>query len=277
MKKKTVRFLLMTMTMLLCVLCAACGGDSNSSGSNVPPPNEDTVVDLSVYEGAWQGDGDNLYGACIIEFDAEGNWQFYINGDLRDEGDLQYDPEREAICVRSSRGGAIEGGGVEMENGRLYIDTCGYFDYYVGDWTEEYWYGNSENEDYTYYEDYNYSEENYYYGDYNDYGDYDYNGDYGIYHRDISDFRGTWYLDNDLAAEIFIVIDSDGYWRYYERAVGEAEAGEMDHGILCCSEDESGVFYADSSVYDELSFRVRELDEDIFIWDEIYTFYRIEW
>ena len=50
MKQKTLRFLLVTLTMLLCFLCAACGGDSgdNGSGSNVPP-NEDTVYDLSVY------------------------------------------------------------------------------------------------------------------------------------------------------------------------------------------------------------------------------------
>lgn len=270
MKQKTLRFLLVTLTMLLCFLCAACGGDSgdNGSGSNVPPPNEDTVYDLSVYEGVWQGDADNLYGACIIEFDAEGNWQFYIDGDLRDEGDLQYDPEREAICVRSSRGGAIEGGSVELEKDRLYIDTCGYFDIFDG--TEEYWYSDTENGDYTYYEDYNYNE------DYNYYEDYDYNGDYRVYHRDISDFQGVWYLENDPAAEIFIVIDGDGFWRYYERTPGDPEATEMDHGILCCSADESGVYYADSGMYDELSFRVYELDEDVFLWADEYTFYRID-
>ncbi len=271
MKKKLTSFLL-ALTLLLGLSLTACGGDSgdNGSGGNVPA-NEDTGYDPSVYEGTWQGDGDNLYGACIIEFDAEGNWLFYINGDLRDDGDLQYDPEREVICVRSSRGGAIEGGSVELENGRLYIDSCGYFDYFVGNWMEEYWDSEPENGDSAYYGDYDYNE------DYNYNEDYDYNGDYGVYHRDISDFRGTWYLDNDLAAEIFIVIDSDGYWRYYERTPGDPEATEMDHGILCCSEDESGVFYADSGMYDELSFRVYELDEDIFLWDDTFTFYRLEW
>lgn len=260
MKQKTLRFLLVTLTMLLCFLCAACGGDSGDN-SNVPL-NENTVYDLSVYEGVWQGDANNLYDACIIEFDAEGNWLFYIDGNLRDEGDLQYDPEREAVCVRSSRGGAIEGGSVELENGRLYIDTCGYFDVFDG--TEEYWYSDTENGDYTYYEDYNY------------YEDYDYNGDYRVYHRDISDFQGVWYLENDPAAEIFIVIDGDGFWRYYERTPGDPEATEMDHGILCCSADESGVYYADSGMYDELSFRVYELDEDVFLWADEYTFYRID-
>lgn len=271
MKKKLTSFLLV-LTLLLGLSLTACGGDSDDT----VPANEDPVYDLSVYEGTWLGDENNLYGACIIEFDAAGNWLFYIEGNLRDDGDLQYDPEREAVCVRSSRGGAIEGGSAELENGRLYIDTCGYFDYYVGDWTEECWYGNSENEDYPYYEDYNYNED-YDYEDNNDYGDYDYNGDYGIYHRDISDFRGTWYLDNDLAAEIFLVIDSDGYWSYCQRVPGDPEATVMDCGILCCSEDESGVFYADSSMYDELSFRVYELDEDIFLWDDTFTFYRLEW
>lgn len=260
MKQKTLRFLLVTLTMLLCFLCAACGGDSGDN-SNVPL-NENTVYDLSVYEGVWQGDANNLYDVCIIEFDAEGNWLFYIDGNLRDEGDLQYDPEREAVCVRSSRGGAIEGGSVELENGRLYIDTCGYFDVFDG--TEEYWYSDTENGDYTYYEDYNY------------YEDYDYNGDYRVYHRDISDFQGVWYLENDPAAEIFIVIDGDGFWRYYERTPGDPEATEMDHGILCCSADESGVYYADSGMYDELSFRVYELDEDVFLWADEYTFYRID-
>ena len=281
MKQKTLRFLLVTLTMLLCFLCAACGGDSgdNGSGSNVPP-NEDTVYDLSVYEGVWQGDANNLYDACIIEFDEEGNWLFYIGGDLVDEGDLQYDPEREAVCVRSSRGGAIEGGSVELENGRLSIDTCGYFDVFDG--TEDDWYSDTENGGYTYNGDYNDNGGYNYNGDYNDNGgynyngDYDYNGDYGVYHRDISEFQGTWYLDNDLAAVLFIVIDGDGSWSYYERTPGDPEATEMDHGILCCSADESGVYYADSAVYDELSFRVYELDEDVFLWDDEYTFYRME-
>ena len=266
MKQKTLRFLLVTLTMLLCFLCAACGGDSGDN-SNVPL-NEDTVYDLSVYEGVWQGDANNLYDACIIEFDAEGNWLFYIDGNLRDEGDLQYDPEREAVCVRSSRGGAIEGGSVELENGRLSIDTCGYFDIFDG--TEEYWYSDTENGGYTYNGDYDYSEDDNYYED------YDYNRDYGVYHRDISDFQGVWYLENDPAAEIFIVIGGDGFWRYYERTPGDPEATEMDHGILCPSADESGVYYADSAMYDELSFRVYELDEDVFLWADEYTFYRID-
>lgn len=255
MKQKMTNFLLVTLTMLLCFLCAACGGDSGgaqsgSSGSDVPPPNEDTVNDFSVYEGVWQGDASNLYGACIIEFDAEGSWQFYIGGDLVDEGDLQYDPEREAICARSSRGGAIEGGSVELENDRLYIDTCGYFDYFNG--TEDYWYSDNEN------------------------GDYDYNGDSGVYHRDISEFQGTWYYDNDLAAELFIMIDGYGNWSYYERTPGDPEATEMDCGTLSYDTDETGAYYADSAMYDGVRFRMYDLDEDVFLWNDEYTYYRLE-
>ena len=29
-------------------------------------------------------------------------------------------------------------------------------------------------------------------------------------------------------------------------------------------------------MYDELSFRVYELDEDVFLWDDEYTYYRME-
>ena len=107
-------------------------------------------------------------------------------------------------------------------------------------------------------------------------GDDDYDLDSEVYHRDISEFQGTWYYDNDLAAEMFIVIDGYGNWSYYQRTPGDPEATEMDHGILCCSADESGVYYADSAMYDELSFRVYELDEDVFLWDDEYTFYRID-
>lgn len=88
--------------------------------------DETPSVDFSVYEGAWIADEDNLYPSIFITFDLEGNWQLYSGSDLMDEGYL-YISEGDGIYVYSYNTGALDGGCVEMEDGRLYISTAGHF------------------------------------------------------------------------------------------------------------------------------------------------------
>ena len=57
--------------------------------------------------------------------------------------------------------------------------------------------------------------------------------------------------------------------------VGDAEGTEMDCGTFSYSTDEGSVYYADSAVYDGVSYRMFDLDEGVLAWDE-YTYDRME-
>ena len=100
--KRKKPYLLAGLVLLLFLLCTACG---NAEGQIAPQDdpneglgggfNEDTVNDFSSYEGIWLGEANNEYD--YIEFDADGNWQLYLTGDVVDDGYLRYEPEWEAI------------------------------------------------------------------------------------------------------------------------------------------------------------------------------------
>ena len=49
----------------------------------------------------------------------------------------------------------------------------------------------------------------------------------------------------------------------------------MDYGTISCSFDDAAVYYADSSQYDGLQFRMYDLNEGVLLWNED-TYYRIE-
>lgn len=272
MRQKSTKFLLV-MLALLCFLCTACAGNTGGAedgtmapqgapdeglGGDVPALNEDTVNDFSMYEGIWLGDADNQYD--YIEFDLEGNWQLYLAGDVVDEGYLRYEPEWESVYAYSSLDDS--GSRVALENGQLYITSFGYFNY--GDGMEYYWYedGNGDHggglnggaltED---------DEAN--------------NWEASLYQHDVSAFEGIWYYDGDLSAMTYIVIDGYGNWSYYQRAPG-AEPEEMDCGTFSYSTDEESTYYADSVMYDGVSYRVYEMDVDMLIWGDEGTYYLME-
>ena len=88
-------------------------------------------IDFSAYEGIWICDEDNMYEDIYIEIDQEGKWQLYSVDGMVDEGYL-YLLGDSGIYVYSYEEGALNGGCVEVEGSRLYIDTAGYFNYYDG-------------------------------------------------------------------------------------------------------------------------------------------------
>lgn len=270
MKRKTTRFLLVTLTVLLCFLCAACSGDSKIEesvkhtesttkspkndpnkglGSGDPGSNEDTENDFSMYEGVWLGDEDNLFDDIYIEFDREGYWWLYLSCELADEGFLVYEPVGDYVYVDGVLDSTIEGGQVELEGDRLYITTLGYFSHLV---SEDGPYSNNGN------------------------GNGYYSWDSELCQRNISEFEGVWYYDGNLSAETYIIIDGDGNWSYYERTPGDPEATEMDHGVLCYSADEVSTYYADSAMYGGVSYRVFEIDEGIISWNDDCIYYRMQ-
>ena len=93
--------------------------------------------------------------------------------------------------------------------------------------------------------------------------------------RNVSEFEGIWYYDGDLSAETYIVIDGNGNWSYYQRAPG-AEPAEMDCGVFTYSMDEVSTYYADSTMYDGVSYRVFEFDEDSLVWGDEGVYYMME-
>ena len=88
-------------------------------------------IDFSAYEGIWVCDEDNMYENMCIAIDGEGKWQLYSVDGMVDEGYL-YLLGDSGIYVYSYEEGALNGGCVEVEGSRLYIDTAGYFNYYDG-------------------------------------------------------------------------------------------------------------------------------------------------
>ena len=93
--------------------------------------------------------------------------------------------------------------------------------------------------------------------------------------RNVAEFEGIWYYEGDLSAETYIVIDENGNWSYYQRAPG-AESVEMDCGTFSYSADEVSTYYADSTMYDGVSYRVFEVDEDSLVWGDEGVYYMME-
>ena len=95
-----------------------------------------------------------------------------------------------------------------------------------------------------------------------------YSWDSELCQRNVSEFEGVWYYEGDLSATMYIIIDGNGNWSYYERMPGEAEGTEMDYGTFSYSADEVSTYYADSILYEGNSIRVFEFDEGVIIWGE---------
>lgn len=207
------------------------------------PLDDDSADEFSMYGGVWLGDADNQYDDTYIEFDWEGYWKFYVAGEIVDEGFLLYESEGDYVYTDGVQDSAIDGGRVELEGDRLYITNLGSFTHL---------------------------------GSEDDSANGDFGSDPELRQRDVTEFEGTWYYDNDLSADTYIIFDADGNWTYYQRAPGDTEGTEMDCGIICYSVDEVSTYYAESVMYDDMSYRVFDLDEDVLIWNDEYTYYRMK-
>lgn len=207
------------------------------------PDDYDTAYDYDMYKGIWFSDSDSQSNDTYIEFDWDGYWKYYVAGEIVDEGSLRYEPEGDYVYVDSVQDSAIDGAQVELEGDRLYVTNLGSFTSLVS--------GNdSENSAF--------------------------DGNSELHQRAVSEFEGTWYYDNDSSAETYIIFDADGNWSYYQRASGDAEGTEMDCGIICYSVDEVSTYYAESVMYDDTSYRVYDLDKDILVWNDEYTYCRMK-
>ena len=274
--KRKKPYLLAGLVLLLFLLCTACG---NTEGQIAPQddPNEglgggrseDTVNDFSGFEGIWLGEANNDYDS--MEFDAEGNWTLYLSGEVVDDGYLRYEPEWEAIYAYSNLDDS--GSRIDMEDGQLYSAAYGYFN--PGEGMEYLWYedgGHLTEDDEP---DHSGDEVPDWNGRLDGDPDSYWSWDSDLCQRNVSEFKGIWYYDGDLSAETYIVIDGNGNWGYYQRAPG-AEPAEMDCGVFTYSMDEVSTYYADSTMYDGVSYRVFEVDEDSLVWGDEGVYYLME-
>ena len=280
MKRKTTKFILTLMMLLsLCLLCTACAGDTEivestamspqddpgeglgdiipssddttaeeeGLGDIIPSSDEITADEVGLYEGLWLSEEADQ--CDYLDINALGNWSLYFDGTVIDEGFLSYDAEEDTTYIYSNLGGAVDGDFIELDRDSLYIPTFGYFSHCLS-------------EDDTYSND--------------DDGSDFYSWNSELCQRNVAELEGVWYYDEDLSATTYLVIDGYGNWSYYERASGDAEGAEMDYGTFSYSTDEVGTYYADSAMYDGLSIRVFDFDNDVLIWGDDGAYYRME-
>lgn len=296
MLKRLKKSLSLTLVLALCMSFIACGSDGKSddnfsddsdsfegrvkdseqiAAQDNPNEglggglNEDAVNDFSEFEGIWLGEANNEYDS--MEIDSEGNWTLFLSGEVVDSGYLCYEPEWEAIYAYSNLDDS--GSRIAIEDGQLYSAAYGYFNY--GDGMENLLYedGSRLTEDDE--SDSSRDEVPEWNGRLSGESDIYWSWDSELCQRNVSEFKGIWYYDGDLSAEIYIVIDSNGNWSYYQRAPG-AEPAEMDCGVFTYSMDEVSTYYADSTMYDGVSYRVFEVDEDALVWGDEGVYYMME-
>ena len=169
-----------------------------------------SFVDFSVFEGLWFSTEDNLYPDTYLQLDAHGNWTLTKDGEETDNGYLQYNDEEVKIFAYSNLGGAIDGGYLSMDgDDRLYISTCGYFNYLDGRNGE--WEGGSGS---------NWDGE-----------------DRSAIESDFSLYEGLWLSDeNNLYPGQYLQFDSKGNWELY------FDGEKIDEGYLKYDADEGEVY-----------------------------------
>lgn len=296
MLKRLKKSLSLTLVLALCMSFIACGSDGKSddnfsddsdsfegrvkdseqiAAQDNPNEglggglNEDAVNDFSEFEGIWLGEANNEYDS--MEIDLEGNWTLCLSGEVVDSGYLCYEPEWEAIYAYSNLDDS--GSRIAIEDAQLYSAAYGYFNYGEGMENLLYEDGSRLTEDDE--SDSSRDEVPEWNGRLSGESDIYWSWDSELCQRNVSEFKGIWYYDGDLSAEIYIVIDSNGNWSYYQRAPG-AEPAEMDYGTFSYSTDEASTYYANSTLYDSVSYRVFEIDENSLAWGDEGVYYKME-
>lgn len=251
--------------LLMCLLLTSCGGiaqddDYDNSDDYYDETHNITRIDTDSFYGIYMPE-DESSNWNYIDIHDDGTWHLY-GYDSELTGWLGYDDEYEAEYAYNDS----DGSGSRFyitDDGRLYFAEYGYF-YYSG--MDNMWYDNGEISEENQNQTDNYVSPN---------GDEYYSWNSELYQRNVSEFEGVWYYDGDLSAETYITIDGDGNWGYYQRAPG-TEAAEMDYGYLTYSEDEHSTYYAVSELYDGVTFKVFEFDQDMLVWGEVGTYYLME-
>lgn len=232
-------------TLLLVLTLTACGDAAvddditdDTTPDTAPLTLEDFVkesydsYDYSDYEGCYLPEDGTPYDSLLIDSDGT-RWEISRAEDLAASGYLQYSADYDCIYAYNEHDG-VAYQFVPDSDGTVYIASFGTFRYEsssAGD-------GSDDSDD----------------------GDTDLSGS-----GDVSHLEGIWYLDGDLAADSYIYIAGDGSWGLYERAPG-AEATEVDGGYITASPDVDDVYFAESSLYDNVTYEFTHFDSDAIMW-----------
>jgi hypothetical protein len=87
----------------------------------------------------------------------------------------------------------------------------------------------------------------------------------------LTDIEATF--DGDPAAESILSIAADGSWELYERPGGDGDPARVDGGTLR-EGGEAGVYYADSTDFDGVTYDMQAVDEDVLYWGGEYDCYQ---
>lgn len=233
------KYMGLLLALVMCLSLVACGGNAPEKLQTIVI-DDSVEYDYSAFSGTWSGKNDNKL--VVEEFD-DGRNHFQLS-DANDEwtatGILQYSEEYGCVYAHNDNDGHAYKCWFDDDNA-LHISSLGAFSKASGDVSEKTT-GN----------------------------------DSKLPHRDVSEYRGTWYPDEDISAETYIVIDVDGTWSYCQRSSDNTEITMIDCGIFAYSTEEAYVYYANSTVQDDVRYRVHEFDEDVLVWGDIGTFYRME-
>ena len=86
---------------------------------------------------------------------------------------------------------------------------------------------------------------------------------------------GTWYLDAEPDAPSIIVIDESGSWELLERPGGDGDPTTVDSGSIERDPDgEEGLYFAVSSMFDDVSYEFNTIDEDTLCWGSEFEYYQ---
>lgn len=262
------------LTLLLCLLCTACGsGENENDDINENNDNSETKAsETTLQEDPNEGLGGDVtvldtsnFAGIYMPNDPESEWNYLevyddgtfllsgINADIN--GWIGYDSDYDSYYAYEDS----DGSGCQFElnaDNTVYLAAYGYFS---ESGMDDIWYDDNP--------------EDIYDDDTIDYHtDYNYSWNEELYQRNVSELEGVWYFDGEYSAESYIVIDGDGNWSYYGRGADD-DVYEIDSGFLTYSDDEVSTYYAYSTLYDDLSYRVFEFELDILIWGDEGAFY----
>ena len=86
---------------------------------------------------------------------------------------------------------------------------------------------------------------------------------------------GTWYLDAEPDAPSILVIDESGSWELLERPGGDGDPTMVDSGTIERDPDgEEGLYFAVSSLFDDVSYEFDTIDEDTLCWGSEFEYYQ---
>lgn len=237
------KYLTLILALTLCLTLAACGGSGGSGGSSDAPDSfeglvkdPDQMADFGTYAGAWRGEDGSTLLVELAESGDELRFALYDTEEyLTASGSIQYVPEYGFDYFYNEHDGVAYRTWSD-ESGGLHVDTLGTFAQMSGDIP----------------------------------GGNDGTGSV----EDYSALAGVWLLDAEADAASIIEIDQFGSWSLSERPGGDGDPTEVDRGTLEADPNDDGRYYAVSSQFEDVTYDVTVVGDDVMYWGGENDYYQ---